>query len=179
MSKHLTLKAKGFTLVELMVGIAIIAILSVVAIPNLSDFIIKMRVDGEISELNRLLLTARNTAINTEQNVTVCPISGNNCAASNNWHGAIGVISADGELVKEKSSIKTGDKLQFDYVQIVYTATGRTVGDTSGTFSYCPNAHADKSRGIDVSSSGRTYSSKDTDNDGKDEDRSGNEITCS
>ena len=169
----------GFTLVELMVTIAVVAIISAIALPSMSDFIVKMRVDNQITELQRLLLTARNNAINTGQNTTVCPLSGSVCAASNNWHGAIGVISATDGVIKEKSAIKTGDKLQFGHISIVYTASGQLGSATSGTLKYCPKDLIDNSRAIDVSLSGRTYISSDIDNDGKDEDRNDNEITCS
>ena len=171
-------KNRGFTLVELMVTIAVVAIISAIALPSMSNFIVKMRVDNQITELQRLLLTARNNAINTEQNTSVCPLSGNVCATNNNWHGEIGVISADG-VIKEKSAIQTGDKLQFEHSNIVYTPSGQLNGNSSGTFSYCPSGFPENSRAIDVSISGRTYISSDIDNDGKDEDRNNNEITCS
>ena len=73
-NKPIRLK-KGFTLIELMVGISIVAILVTIGLPAINDFSIKMRVDGEISQINRLLLTARNTAINNEVSVTVCPLA--------------------------------------------------------------------------------------------------------
>lgn len=178
----------GFTLIELMVAIAIVAILSTVALPSMSTFLVQMRVDNEISELQRLLLTARNTAINTGKNTTVCPLSGSAC--TNNWGNEISVFTnsdntlatnnsyvAPDELVKVKASIKTGDKLQYTQNSVIYTPEGRLL-NTSANFRFCPKDKADLSRGISISASGRSYTSSDTDSDSKDEDRSGNEITC-
>ena len=170
--------SRGFTLIELIITISIVGIISAIALPNLGSFMVEMRVDNEISELHRLLLTARNSAINTGKNTAVCPLDGNVCAAENDWHGAVGVVDSDG-VIKEKAAISVDDKLQFDRSSIEYTPAGRIVSNNSGSFKYCPSKHTDKSRGIDVSITGRVYSSTDTDNDGKDENRLNEEITCS
>lgn len=170
---------RGFTLVELMVTIAVVAVISAIALPSMNEFLVQMRVDNQVSEMQRLLLTARNTAINTGKNTTICPLSNaDTCADSTNWVGAVGVINEDG-VVKQKSAITSGDKVVFSHKSIVYTPTGQTVSDTSGTMSFCPKGYAEYNRGIDVAISGRVYSSFDTDADGKDENRSGAEISCS
>ena len=176
----------GFTMVELLVTIAILGIITAIGIPGLSEFIVKTRVDSQVSEIHRLILTARNTAINTGQNVTICPLSGNTCGT--NWHSEVSVFvdnnndgdyDANDTLVKVKSAIQNGDKLQYAQSSLVYTPSGTLSGGAAATpFNYCPNGHTDKSRGIVVSASGRAYATSDTDNDGKDEDRNNNEITC-
>ena len=182
---------KGFTIIELLIGIAIIAILSAVALPSMNTFLVNMRVDNEISEMHRLLLTARNTAINTGRNTTVCPLANGTCTA--NWQNDISIftnnnnvtddhkyVAATEELVKIKESIKAGDRLQFaNHTRVVYSSTGRLVFPTvASTFKYCPKDSADNTRAIDISISGRSQTSSDTDNDGKDEDRNGNGIVC-
>lgn len=182
-------KKQGFTLIEVMVAIAVVSILSAIALPSMSNFLVKMRVDNEISEIQRLLLTARNMAINTGKNTTVCPLSSSG-ACTSNWQNEISVFTnsdnmlatnntflAPDELIKIKSEIKSGDKLQYAQTSIIYTPDGRLL-TASANFSYCPKDKADQSRGISVALSGRSYTSSDTDNDDKDEDRSGNEIVC-
>lgn len=69
---------QGFTLIELLISVSIIGVLMMVALPNLSSYLVKSRVDNEISELHRLILTARNAAINSGKNVTLCPLSSSN-----------------------------------------------------------------------------------------------------
>jgi prepilin-type N-terminal cleavage/methylation domain-containing protein len=180
----------GFTLVELMITIAIAATLMAIALPNFSSFLVQTRVDNEISQLQRLLLSARNTAINAEQTVTICPLNTSN-TCDTNWHKEISVfIDIDGDKVYEaasderiisvKGAIDTQDKLQYGQDSIIYTPTGSISGGVSASpFKYCPKGYADKSRGITVSTSGRSYVTSDTDTDNIDEDRAGNEITCS
>lgn len=179
---------QGFTLIEVMVAIAVVAILSALALPSMNDFLVRMRVDNEISEIQRLLLTARNMAINTGKNTTVCPLASGVC--TNNWQNEISVFTnndntlatnntfaAPDELVKVKSAIRAGDTLQYAQNSVIYTPDGRLL-TASANFSYCPGDDADRSRGISISLSGRSYTSSDTDNDDKDEDRNGNEIAC-
>jgi type IV fimbrial biogenesis protein FimT/type IV fimbrial biogenesis protein FimU len=181
---------RGFTLVEVIVAIAVVAIISAIALPNMSNFLVKMRVDNEISEIQRLLLTARNMAINTGKYTTVCPLDASGDCSADMWLDEISVFTNDAntltngnafaandELIKVKDTIKSGDKLQYSQKSVIYTPAGRLI-TTSASFNYCPKGEADSSRGIDVSISGRSYTSSDTDNDGKDEDRNGDEIVC-
>ncbi len=175
----------GFTITELLVGIAIAGILTTIAIPKLNDFIISLRVDSEISELNRLLLAARNSAINSGNNTIICPLSPK---CSNNWHKEISVFidnNNDGDydendtIVKVKAAIQTSDKLQYGQNSLTYTPLGNLSSSPANSpFSYCPANEIDKSRGIIVSASGRSYTTSDSDNDGKDEDRNNNHISC-
>ena len=186
---------KGFTLVELIVGIAIIGILLAVAIPGLSEFTIKSRVDSEISELHRIILTARNTAINTGQYVTVCPLSGKNCQTTN-WQNTLSVFTNEANtlanakvfestlvpasefLIKVKNAASTGETIKSTKPIIVFSPTGKLASAGPVMLKYCPKGRADLSRAVEISLSGRAYASEDTDNDNKDEDRSGNEISC-
>lgn len=186
-----THQKQGFTLIELIVAIAVVAILSTIALPSMSEFLVKMRVDNQITEMQRLLLTARNVAINTGKNTTICPLSSGVCTT--NWQNEVSVFTNDAntlansnlfaandELVKIREPIKSGDKLQFAHVSVIYSPSGQLVAPTVvSTFKYCPKNNTDESRGIDLSISGRSYISADIDSDGKDEDRDGDEITCS
>ncbi|WP_206485863.1 GspH/FimT family pseudopilin [Thalassotalea sp. G2M2-11] len=182
-------KTQGFTLLELIVGISILGILIAVGVPSLSDFIVKTRVDNQISEINRLLLTARNTAINTGKFTTVCPLSGETC--SNDWTGEISVFtndtlanskkydSATGEMLRVKDAVTNNDAVSFTSSFVIFAPNGKLASANAGTISYCPSENTDWSRGIDISLTGRSYTSEDSDSDGKDEDRNGNDITCS
>ncbi|MBL4909758.1 MAG: GspH/FimT family pseudopilin [Alteromonadaceae bacterium] len=180
--------ASGFTLIELMITIALLSIIIMIALPNLNNFTTKLRVDNEISELNRLLLIARNNAINEGVTVTLCPLVANTC--SSNWQNELTVfidrttsqvpkLDAGERIIKVKSAIKGGDKLQYGQTFISYDAMGHATSfnikgvniDAGGPFlfSYCPQEDASLSRGVYVSISGRARVSTDTNGDGIDE----------
>lgn len=179
---------KGFTLIELMVSVSITSILVAIAAPSFSDFIVKMRVDNEISQLHRMLLITRNTAINNGQKTIICPLD-NNFQCTSQWQNELSVFidlndnklfDITEKVISVRASISSGDKLIYGKGRnkITYKPTGQLSGLTNGTFRYCPQSHKENSRGIVIARSGRLYQSSDIDNDGIDENRGNKEIDC-
>jgi len=182
-------KTKGFTLIELLITLAILVSLTAVAVPSLSEFTIKLKVDTEITKINRLLLVARNSAINFNQTVTLCPLDTNN-SCSNDWENELSVfvdsnankqLDSNENLLSIKSAVPIGDKLQYGKTRkgLTYSSTGHLFGwGQNATFKYCPKGHWDKSRGIIVAVSGRIYRSFNNERSLLDKNRSGKTIAC-
>jgi type IV fimbrial biogenesis protein FimT len=185
------IKCKGFTLLELMASTTILAILTAIVVPNFSIFIIKMRVDNEIFQLHRLLMITRNSAINMNQNVTLCPLD-QSLKCSDQWQNKLSVfidnnnnsqldIINNEKIIRVKPAIKVGEKLQYGLLRkrIVFAPTGRTTGwGSNGTLKYCPNNHPSFSRSITIATSGRFYLSSDFNHDGKNRNRRGIQVNC-
>ena len=68
---NINLKSKAFTLIELIISIAVTSILVTIATPSLNEFIVQLRVDNEISQLHRMLLITRNSAIISGQKTII------------------------------------------------------------------------------------------------------------
>ena len=171
--------ATGFTMIELMVAIAILGILATVAMPNLSEFTIKMRVDNEVREIQRLLLATRNAAINTGANASLCPLRNDDTCDPGNtdWKSRIGIVTSEG-LVKEREALTNNDALDFVFDAVTYGATGQLANNNIGIFRYCPKGHSTLSRGVELNLSGRGVLTADTNGDGKDQTRQGLNIIC-
>ncbi|MCI3943664.1 general secretion pathway protein GspH [Pseudomonas syringae] len=65
--------AKGFSLIELLVTVSLVAILAAIAIPNFTSSIQSSKADTEISDLQRALNYARLEAINRGVGIRIAP----------------------------------------------------------------------------------------------------------
>ncbi|RZI78646.1 MAG: prepilin-type N-terminal cleavage/methylation domain-containing protein [Rubrivivax sp.] len=83
---------KGFTLVELMVVVAISAILIAMAVPMFTDYVSRQAINAQVSALASSIRIARSEALKRSMPVTLCP-SANPDAAQPTC-----AISADGTL---------------------------------------------------------------------------------
>lgn len=70
-------RQNGFTLIELMVTVALAAILAYVAIPNLSAFVRNAELTSATNALVAAMGTARSEALKLNYNAVVVPASGN------------------------------------------------------------------------------------------------------
>ena len=88
-------KETGFTLIELMVTIALLALFAVLALPAMNGFVEKQRVNSTLSNYTNALTFTRNEAIRQNIPVEVCgaqiSIAGQlvRCSVSNDWSEGI------------------------------------------------------------------------------------------
>jgi type IV fimbrial biogenesis protein FimT len=76
----------GFTLVELSVTLAVLALMAAIAIPSLQDFRSRQQVNAMMTLLASHLASARMTAITHGVPVVVCPSDGSGkCSQDNDW----------------------------------------------------------------------------------------------
>ncbi|MBF0339650.1 MAG: GspH/FimT family pseudopilin [Magnetococcales bacterium] len=68
---------RGFTLVEMLISLAIVAILVTLGLPYMQDMVLNQQVKNAISDLQFSLLHARSEAIKRNANVSVIPTGGN------------------------------------------------------------------------------------------------------
>ena len=172
--------SKGFTLIELMVTIAIVGIMSSIAIPSFQNFIRQTRTTAQTNDFISALNYARSESIKQGRTVTLCKSADlATCVAAGNWaQGWILFIDTDGNGAKANaetmlrvhaamaggSSLIGGATLSY-WVQ--YIPTGMAVGNGGATangvaasqFVLCPSAPAGGvGRTIEIGLTGRIKS---------------------
>lgn len=76
-------RSRGFTLVELMVTVAVVAILATIAAPSMTSMLRNSRVKSQMEDVTASLQLARSEAMRRNVRVTACPSSdGLTCGAS-------------------------------------------------------------------------------------------------
>jgi type IV fimbrial biogenesis protein FimT len=159
----------GFTLIELMIAVALVAILLATAVPALDDFTNDARQTGAINDFISSIHIARNTAITTNSRVTMCAsASGANCEAASWDSGWIvfGDLNSNGSLdatetIVSASAAANGLNIQsgeFPAV-LMYRPNGRAMTNAltgnSGEFTVCDFRGAEHAKVILVELSGR------------------------
>lgn len=81
-------RAQAFTLVELVAGLAIFAVLIALALPTYARFIADQQLLGEARRLADGIMLARSEAIKRNGHVVICAASASTaCGDATNWHG--------------------------------------------------------------------------------------------
>lgn len=132
-------KRKGFTLVELMVTIAIAAILMAIAMPSLTSMYEASRSDSEIRKIQQIFIFARNQAISYGLQTTVCPLGSDSNTCGSTWMDGITVLydnAGSNESLKVINEFNSQDRLTFAPTAVTFSPDG--LASTSGTMTYCP-----------------------------------------
>ena len=179
----------GFTLIELMVALAIAAVLMMLAAPSFTNTIERNQLSTKINELVSTLQYARSESVKRGKQITVCEsINGTSCGGAAGYEdGWIIFIDEDADLVFDAGEelLKVHEDLEgftlrgnnsFDDV-ISYIPTGATTSANPGHFVLCKNNDTSKSRAMFILTTGRLRLAQDTNYDGIPEDDSGTNIT--
>lgn len=104
---------RGFSLIELMITIALAGILMAVAAPSMQKMFKTNRVQTEASSFVGDLMLARTEAVKRGQNVSVCVSSdGLNCLAANTWNSGWIVFSDSAAACSGASSTNPAIKVR-------------------------------------------------------------------
>lgn len=154
---------RGFTLIEMMVAVAVLAILLTIGLPAFGALIDNQRLDASVNTLFRSVQFSRGEAARQNRFVTIAPLE-------QTWHSGWRVFIDsnnngqydDGEVVlreeKPSSSIHIHANANVaSYLR--YNAQGESQllngGFQSGTFSFCPNRPGAKGRQLIINRVGR------------------------
>lgn len=141
----------GFTLIELVAAMSVMAILAGIAAPSFADFVERQRASAAMSSLLAHMSLARITAISRNQRAVLCPSSdGAHCRLDADWsQGWLLFLDEDGNRIPDGSdeivrveSEPTSRHLRvtstYGRQQLRYLPDGRSAG-TNLTISICNN----------------------------------------
>lgn len=137
--------ARGFTLIELMVVLALLSAVAFLAIPNFFGLIRDNQVQAQAEEMNAMLQYARSEALIRRRAVNVQIDDGT---------GEVDVVSG-GETLRSSTFAATGVDFNVSHPLIVYRPNGTSnIGDFNATF--CRDSLGARGYVITVENSGRS-----------------------
>jgi type IV fimbrial biogenesis protein FimT len=117
----------GFTLIELMVVVSLIAVISTIAAPNLSSMIATMNAKSASFDLVGDLAMARSESLKRNTTVSVVPVNG---SWTNGWRVT---TPAEATPLRERGALPSRISLSAPNAGVVFQANGRLSDDDQGT----------------------------------------------
>ncbi len=131
----------GFTLLEVLLVIALGIILLLIAAPSYQDFIVRNRAANSISQVISAIQAARNEAIAQGQTIIFCG-SSDQVRCDGQWQAGQITLTENAKILRIYSAISPGDRFWWQSSlgqnnELKLAATGFTAGQR-GSFYYCP-----------------------------------------
>jgi type IV fimbrial biogenesis protein FimT len=139
----------GFTLFELLVTLAVVAIVTTLAIPSFRQTIMNNRLTTQANEFITDLNIARSEAVKQGNTITITSNNGNNWAAG--W----AMTDSGGTTLRVHSTLDGTTTLTGSAGTITYLRTGFIGGGATLTFDICDDRTGETGRRITILSTGR------------------------
>lgn len=142
-------EAAGFTLVELMITVAVLAVVLAIAVPSFSAMINRNQLVSTANEISATMNLARMEAIRRNRRVEICPSADGTSCSGSNWSRMVVREAAAGTLIRDVQIVGTGVNI---------TASSNVA--TNNRFGFLPTGFARIGNGTAVAGSLSACSSK-------------------
>jgi len=140
---------QGFTLVELMLTLAVAAILMTVAVPSFRETIMDNRLSTQSNELVTALNYARSEAVKRHETITVTSKNGTN------WEAGWTITDPGGTNLRDHDALAGTTTIGGSASSLQYQQTGFLTGSNSITFSTCDSRTGETGRALTILVSGQ------------------------
>lgn len=167
--------SKGFTLIELMTTIAVMAILTTIALADFVNPLVDMRQSSLASEFADTLSLARSEAQRRRQVVVLCPrsVTGSCQAGAANWNSGWvmfqdtdvdGTVDSGEDIIQVRSNLDKRTTLGPNGSLIAMDPQGATIDLTAGTRTFqLSDSNVSNKRYVVLGRAGRARSLAQTD----------------
>ena len=182
---HKYCRNRGFTLIELMTTVAVVAILVGIVAPGMDSFIRDNRLSSQINTLMAAIHHARAEATSRRNIMTLCASTNSSSCNTSNWengwilftdsnNSGNGVVDGADEILLVQEALEGGNTLRQNGFS--FPATGRlqfnvngfmyASNPTSGTLTLCDSGGAADARAVIVNVAGTSRLATDENGDG-------------
>ncbi|MDH3608239.1 MAG: GspH/FimT family pseudopilin [Gammaproteobacteria bacterium] len=185
-------KQRGFTIIELMIAVILMAVLLTMGVPSFSRTIEQNKLSTQVNDLISTMQYARSESVKTGKRITICKSNnGTNCVSAAAGYESGWIVfeddsPADGDLDAGEQLLKVHEALESNFTLrgsnsfvnfISYLPSGGVTNTNPGHFVLCKENVTSKSRAFFINTAGRTRVAKDTNYDNIPEDDAGSNIT--
>ncbi len=145
--------SRGFTLIELMVTLAVAIIILAVAVPSFRSTTHSTRMTAQVNAFASFLMLARAEAVKRQRNITVASVAG---AGSNEWGGGAQMRDAS-DVIATLDAFNGNITMDSDagVTAITFIPRGYANPAVAGNFNVCETSSNEDGRQFMITATGK------------------------